>query len=69
MRRRIQILAIILASFIVQQTVEAKSSWKFNKAELNYVDLSNAANITAQPVKSEKINLKKTNSSDSNHCH
>ena len=61
---KLQLLAIILACFTVQQTVFAQSSWKFKKATLSYVDLSDSAEITAQPVKTELIKLKKGKSAD-----
>ena len=62
--KRLQLLTIVLVCFSVQQTVYAQSSWKFKKAELNYVDLSGSDKVTAQPVKSEIIKLKKAKSSD-----
>jgi glucosylceramidase len=59
----LQVIAIIVAWFSVQQTTFAKS-WKFKKATLSYVDLSDGAVITAQPVKTERIKLKKSKSTD-----
>jgi glucosylceramidase len=62
---RLSLLVIILTCFSVQQSVSAQSSWKFKKAVLKYVDLSDGAEITAQPVKTDIIKLKKIKSSDS----
>lgn len=61
---RLELLAILLACFSIQQTASAQSSWKFKKAELNYVDLSGGKEISAQPIKTEIIKLKKVKSSD-----
>ena len=67
MKRRfikLQVHAIILASFLVQLSACSQSSMKFAKAELNYIDLSDDAQISAQPVKTKIIELEITNSSD-----
>ena len=61
---RLELLAIFLVCFLIHQTASAQSSWKLKKAELNYVDLSGVGKITAQPVKTESIKLKKAKSSD-----
>ncbi len=61
---RLQLLAIILVFFSVQQNGFAQSSWKFKKAKLSYVDLSDDVQVTAQPVKTKNVKLKEANSSD-----
>jgi glucosylceramidase len=61
---KLQLLAIVLACFSVQQKVVAKSAPKYKQAQLSYVDLSDGAIITAQPVKTETIKLIKTKSKD-----
>lgn len=60
----LQILTFVTVNFSIQQTAFAQSSWNFKKAELSYVDLSDGAKITAQPVKTETIKLKKAKNSD-----
>jgi len=59
-----QLIALILCGFSVQQTIYAQSSWNYKKATLSYVDLSDDAEITAQPVKTKTIRLKKSKSSE-----
>lgn len=61
--RKLQILAIILTCFALQQTTFAQS-YKYKKATLSYVVLSEGEKITAQPVKTESIKLKKSKSPD-----
>ena len=46
-----------MAPLLIQLTACTDSSLKFDKAELSYVDLSDEAQITAQPVKTKTINL------------
>ena len=54
---RLPVIAIIAAYLLVQLTACTQTSWKFEKAELSYVDLSDSAIITAQPVITETITL------------
>jgi glucosylceramidase len=54
---RIRLLAIIVAPFLLQLTACTDSSLKFDKAELKYIDLSDNAELKAQPVKSKSIEL------------
>ncbi|MRT93792.1 hypothetical protein [Ancylomarina sp. 16SWW S1-10-2] len=61
---KIALFVIVMACFSVQQSANAQSSWKFKKAELKYVDLSGANNITGHPIKTESIRLKKAKSVD-----
>ncbi|MCG9792330.1 glycoside hydrolase family 30 protein [Flavobacterium algicola] len=61
---KIQLLAIFLTSFLGVQVVLAQTSWKFKKAKLSYVDLSDGAQITAQPIKTENVKLKKIKNVD-----
>jgi O-glycosyl hydrolase len=51
-------------SIVFAQSVDAQSLWQFEKAKLNYVDLSDDAEIIAQPVKTETIDLTVSESSD-----
>jgi len=60
----LQLLVIVTVNFSIQQSAVAQSSWKFKKATLNYVDLSDSAKITAQPIKTVTIKLKKAKSTD-----
>ena len=59
---KFQIFLLSLAIFSIHQSTFAQSSWKMKKATLNYVDLSDDAKITAQPIMTQSIKLKKAKS-------
>ncbi len=60
---KLHLLAVVLISFPGSQNLMAQTSWKLNKAKLSYIDLSDDAQISAQPVKTKKLKLEEINSS------
>ena len=57
-------IVVVIVLFVLQQAVHGQSTNKFQAVELSYVDLSDEAQITAQPVKTKTIKLEKAKSSD-----
>jgi len=61
---RLFVIALILSCFSVQSTLVAQVGVNYKKVQLSYVDLSDNAKISANPVITENIKLKKTESAD-----
>jgi glucosylceramidase len=59
-----QLFVTMLTCLGAKQIAYGQSSFKFDKATLNYVDLSDDSKVTAQPIKVKHVELSETNNED-----